>query len=298
VFLDGWAHKHIPELESFFTPWHAALYSGYVLMVAMLVVGRPLPKGYRIAVVGAAIFFLSGLGDMAWHSLFGVEEDIEALLSPTHLGLAIGGTLMLHAPFHAGWMRAKERPAELKHRLPMALSLLYTVSIISFITQFTHAVRLSPGGAAPTDPELYELHQEVDIAGIYFQTMFLMGVLLYAMKRFQFPFGSFFLIFTLNTFLMAFMTDAYRLVPGTAIAGFLIDVLYRAFKPSQDHPKGLHLWSFLTPALFYASVFLAIWLRDGIWWSVHLWTGAIVMPGLIGLMLSYLIVPKEHWLKA
>ena len=24
LILDGWAHNHIPELESFFTPWHAA----------------------------------------------------------------------------------------------------------------------------------------------------------------------------------------------------------------------------------------------------------------------------------
>ena len=28
LFLDGWAHHTRPELESFFTPWHAVLYSG------------------------------------------------------------------------------------------------------------------------------------------------------------------------------------------------------------------------------------------------------------------------------
>ena len=28
LFLDGWAHTNLPRLETFFTPWHAVLYSG------------------------------------------------------------------------------------------------------------------------------------------------------------------------------------------------------------------------------------------------------------------------------
>jgi hypothetical protein len=34
VFLDGWAHLHLPGLETFFTPWHAALYSGMLATAA------------------------------------------------------------------------------------------------------------------------------------------------------------------------------------------------------------------------------------------------------------------------
>ncbi len=30
LFLDGWAHDNVPELESFLTPWHAVFYSGFV----------------------------------------------------------------------------------------------------------------------------------------------------------------------------------------------------------------------------------------------------------------------------
>jgi hypothetical protein len=32
VFSDGWAHFNVPELESFFTPWHAALYLAFAAM--------------------------------------------------------------------------------------------------------------------------------------------------------------------------------------------------------------------------------------------------------------------------
>jgi len=28
AYLDAWAHRHLARLETFFTPWHAALYSG------------------------------------------------------------------------------------------------------------------------------------------------------------------------------------------------------------------------------------------------------------------------------
>src|SRR5258705_9384390 len=37
LFLDGWAHSHVPELETFFTPWHGVLYSGYAVLALTLV---------------------------------------------------------------------------------------------------------------------------------------------------------------------------------------------------------------------------------------------------------------------
>jgi hypothetical protein len=39
VFLDGWAHTHGRVDDTFFTPWHAVLYSGFLAM-AVLLVGR------------------------------------------------------------------------------------------------------------------------------------------------------------------------------------------------------------------------------------------------------------------
>jgi hypothetical protein len=36
VFTDGWAHLNRPGLESFFTPWHAMLYSGLGIVTLWL----------------------------------------------------------------------------------------------------------------------------------------------------------------------------------------------------------------------------------------------------------------------
>lgn len=62
VFSDGWAHFNVPELESFFTPWHLALYAGFAVIAVWVGLlawrgRRPgtvplewMPYGYRGAV--------------------------------------------------------------------------------------------------------------------------------------------------------------------------------------------------------------------------------------------------------
>ena len=108
LFLDGWAHTHGRVDETFFTPWHAVLYSGYLLTAGFLVATlfrnaaqgypwrRALPPGYGLSVIGAALWVIGGPGDLLWHELFGFEANVEALLSPAHLVLALGGPCEAH----------------------------------------------------------------------------------------------------------------------------------------------------------------------------------------------------------
>ena len=41
------------------------------------------------------------------------------------------------------------------------------------------------------------------------------------------------------------------------------------------------------------SYFLDLMLTHGIIWSIHLWLGSCVMAGIVGLVLSYLLVPPQ-----
>ena len=34
--VDAWAHKNVPALETFFTPWHAVFYSGFAAVAAIV----------------------------------------------------------------------------------------------------------------------------------------------------------------------------------------------------------------------------------------------------------------------
>ncbi len=114
VVLDGWAHNHIASLETFFTLWHAVLYSGY-MATALYLLGtwlryrdpdaswtQGVPDGYAPSLTGAVVFAFAGVGDMIWHIVFGIERSVDALLSPTHLLLATGGILMVTGPAPRG----------------------------------------------------------------------------------------------------------------------------------------------------------------------------------------------------
>src|SRR5262245_40073680 len=104
LFLDAWAHNNVPELETFFTPWHAVFYSGFTATAAWIawtvrhaVLGgwrgfsasSAMPPGYGAAAVAVVGFAAAAVGDMTWHVVFGVERSINILFSPTHLGLLV-----------------------------------------------------------------------------------------------------------------------------------------------------------------------------------------------------------------
>ena len=177
LYLDGWAHIHVPALETFFTPWHAVLYSGFAACALALLVtlvrhlrrGYPwrkaLPAGYGLSLVGAAIFLVAGALDLVWHTLFGVERSVEALLSPTHLLLATGGVLLVSGPLRATWRRISPG-SQLTWRAgaPALLALLYCYSALGFFTQYAHPFITNwaavPVSSAPTHSDLYRMNAD------------------------------------------------------------------------------------------------------------------------------------------
>lgn len=150
MFVDAWAHHHtLPE--TFWTPWHGLLYSGFLaLAIALLVAlqrgrraGRPwreaLPRGYLPSLAGAAVFALGGVGDAVWHTVFGIEANVDAVFSPSHLTLAIGAMLLLTGPLRAAWRRGGSlREAGWGRAWPGLLSLGYALLLIHFFIQFAH----------------------------------------------------------------------------------------------------------------------------------------------------------------
>lgn len=47
--------------------------------------------------------------------------------------------------------------------------------------------------------------------------------------------------------------------------------------------------AFAVPAAFYAAYFATMQLTTGIGWTIHLWLGAIVIAGIIGVVLDGLM---------
>ncbi len=305
ISLDGWAHNHVPALETFFTPWHGVLYSGYLAVAAFLLVvvvrnhqrgfawQRAIPAGYGLSLLGAGIFAAGGVLDLIWHTLFGIERNVEALLSPTHLMLALGAVLMMSGPFHAAWQRMPAEPPESRSNLfPMILSLAYMLAIFTFFTQFANPIANSYA-----DQHTIEQLEDLGIASILLQTALFMGFVLFAMRRWRLPLGAFTLIYVINSTVSSLMAKSSPVIAVAilaALTGFLLDLLYKVLKPGAEGKAAIRLFAFAAPVVTNGIYFLSLFAIKGIAWSVHLWVGSIVMAGIVGLLLSYLLVPPRE----
>ncbi len=300
IYLDGWAHDHGLVDRTFFTPWHALLYAAYAICGLTLIItvsinhwrGRSwrmaIPRGYELSLVGVPLFLVAGEGDLIWHELFGFEVGIEPLLSPTHLLLAFGGILIMSGPLRAAWRRADPITSSGWARLwPALFSLLAVFSIFTFFTEFAHPfAHTRVIQAALSDDE-----KSWGAASVLLQAVILMGFALLALRRWRLPVGAFTLIFTLNVTLMSFLADQQRLIPGVFLAGVTVDLLYLILQPAAGRITALRLFALTVPLLYALGFFTTLMLTGGITWSIHLWLGSSVMAGIIGPLLSYLLVP-------
>lgn len=298
--IDGWAHTHGQVDTSFFTPWHAVFYSGFMAVGLFLFVNqwrnlskgyplrRALPAGYELSLVGAAVFAVGGVGDMIWHTLFGIERALaETLLSPTHLLLAIGMALIMSGPLRAAWFRP-ERSGGWRTLGPMLLSATMIWCILSFFTAFAHPYTEIYATQASRSANAY-LTQNNGVASIILQTIVLSGIVLLLIRRWKLPFGALTLMMTLSTLIMCVFQDYFSLVPGAAVAGLIADLVLMWLKP--DKPSRFYSFAFLVPLVFYALYFISLQLTQGrIGWSIHLWMGSAFVAGIAGLLVSFLLV--------
>ena len=312
LYLDGWAHVHGHVDQSFFTPWHAVLYSGFLVVAAVIGLtalaglrrGRPLresvPTGYELSLLGAGIFLVGGVADMAWHIVFGIEANVDALFSPTHLVLAIGGALIASGPLRSAWRRAD---ADHQPVMPWAavLSLTVVLSVITFFLQIAHPlVNPQASGSAPDLRTFFFYRQALGVSGVIIQTAVLMAFVLLAARRFVLPFGALTAILGLNALALSFLGrqvvglgGGLSLVPAALVAGLVADTLYAALRASRlrNSQLGFRLFAFGVPVVFSLIYFLTLVATTGIWWSIHLWLGSVVLAGITGWLLSYVAIP-------
>jgi hypothetical protein len=90
---------------------------------------------------------------------------------------------------------------------------------------------------------------------------------------------------------MGLMRDQQGLIPVAVLAGLAADGLLQQLKPSVARVRALRLFAAGVPLLWSSVYFLALHLTHGIWWTVHVWAGVIGVAGLVGWLVSSLVVP-------
>ena len=284
LFLDGWSHTNDTP-ETFFSPWHAVLYSGFVAALAWFAYdGWRHRDGSaaatdRLATAGLVAFVIGAIGDGLWHELFGIEADIEALLSPTHVALMVGGALMVTAPFRVAWRSLPECPT-FRELLPATISLTLAVSLFLFFLMY-----LAAAGPIAQADHASPQEQGWGVASVLVRNVVMLGAVLLVLKRWRPPAGTFTIVFAVPavalTGLDAF--EAVALALPFVIAGVVADVLVARIEDRTTRARSIAV---AVPLVCWTSYFAVHASQWGVHWPAEIWTGAVVFAALSGLGLS------------
>jgi hypothetical protein len=316
ALTDANAHINDPKLETFFTPWHALLYSGVLAVgVAIGYVAwrnhrrgyawtRAVPPGYGLTLVGVGILGVAGIGDLIWHSLFGIERDIPALTSPTHMLIILGILFVVAGPLRAAYARPVAEVRGLA-QLPMIVSVMLTYVFLTVPLQYLHpfSYRFAHFGDVdvfadqPYPPASSFLAEGLGLAAILVTSAVLMGVTLFVVRRWQLIFGALTLILTVDIAVLGALQRDFSLVPAAFVTGLLGDLLILTLRPSPARANLFRLFAFLLPAIYFTSYFVTLFLTSQVVWIIHLWVGSIFAAGWVGWAMSYLVVPPREYVE-
>lgn len=269
LFLDGWAHQ-ANKPETFFSPWHMLLYSGFVAAVAWFGWdGRRRSAGAapgdRWLTAGLVLFVTGAVGDGIWHEVFGIEVDLEALLSPTHLLLFIGGVLMVTLPLRLALADTREVRPVWRDWWPQAVTLTLATSVAGFFSMYLSAFENVGVHASGEDLQAY------GVASILVTNLLLMAPTVFVLRRWDPPAGTFLLFFTVFGILMTGL-EGFRtidLVPAPIVGALVLEAARRVLD--------LVFAVALASAAMWSTYFVVLHLTGGMKWPVELWAGSIVL---------------------
>ena len=305
TYLDAWAHNHFGnDLDTFFTPWHGVMYSGFGA-VMVLTMGtwfvnmrrgydwqHAMPSGYELSRIAIGLFFIGGVGDMIWHTLFGIEINIEAAFSPTHQLLIVAEVLLGLGPLRSA-MRKVDAPNGVKTFIPVAISMAVSLGAVFLEYQGLNLiVQAYPSIAKmPTTLREDQLYQLAGVASGILMSVSLMGLIFLAIRRWsaKLPFGFFTFVFTLLGLALATQRDTYLLALSMLLGGLTADLGILWLRPSEERRSQVRAISVAVPLVLFSSYMLILAFTSEIWWRIHTIGGLVVSATLASLVLSYLV---------
>jgi hypothetical protein len=251
------------------------------------------------------VFAICGLGDMLWHLAFGVERDLAALLSPTHVGLFVGMLLIVTAPLRSAWTAPVGVPSAWAPLLPAALSLALAGTLTAFVLQPFHPLahnlvsrRLATLILERSSGSTFVMSRNIltGLAGFMFATLCLFGPVLLLIRRWRPPIGMLAGMVAMQCLLMQ-GTGGFR-KPLLAVLGgvgaLAVEGLAWGLRPEAGCRWRMATFAGLAPPLFWSIYLAGIAIRDhGLGWGVEVWSGALIWSGLtlLGLALAMALGP-------
>lgn len=305
VGLAGDIARHLQDPASldddFLSAWHLVLYAGVLAVGLWLGVGawRRGPNFVWSAgptTVGFLLLAFGGFFDAVWHEQFGVEQNLEALVSPPHLIVFAGLAVLLASPVVVLWRRPARRlglTASVVALTAVVTAVLVTSLFIGFLSPLASGMSLSPGYVEPVVGESPVEYDQVRGLGIaVWTTAMLVAAFTVVLVRFR-PMPG---LIAVSVFLCGApalaITDPVAIRPlvlGYAMAGVVAEVLVGLLgKPTLGRAGAAVVGAGMGMMLWAAT--FALLSQDGrLAWSQALWGGVILLGGMVGAAVAALV---------
>jgi hypothetical protein len=317
LFLDGWAHRN-QKPESFFSPWHGILYSGFLASsLWMLKVARShhrpgtslrrsLPIGYGFRSIGVLLFGAGAVADLVWHQIFGIEVNVEALLSPSHLLLLSGGLLMACGPIVSTLARENlmKRSQSSKGTWaavgPIVLTMAFVISVMQFFLMYLSPFENGIFARAEADVALNEggtwLVAELrnhGIASIFLFTLTFVLATLWLVRNVTIPTGTFFVMWFIPSVLQTLLSNfsTVRTLIGPFVAAFLAELTWPSIRDRVRHVGLLAGWLAALMLVLWLGFFLGVRLYGPLSFQVEFWMG---IPTFAALLTALIVLGSSN----
>jgi len=299
-YFDAWAHHHL-VLTTIWTPQHAVVWAGLAGSAAFVslslyrmgggIAGMlgAIPRGYGLAVAGFGLTLAGGAGDLLWHQLFGIDQGFGSVTSPTHVMTAAGLALMATGPLRealSGNARRASWAALVSATLVMAMVFFFDEATHPFLSQW--ASRTYPMTMQPEQAE------QLGTVEIIIWSFVVVGFVLPLVLRFELPFGALTLLLGATGILTSLIVAPMPVMVVGVVGGLVADELLRALRPTRQRRLQVRIFCAAVPVAMTLTYFLILTQTGGIWWPANIWAGSVVAAGIVGVLVSLLVLPASQ----
>jgi hypothetical protein len=308
LFADIWSHSHVPRADTFFSPYHVFLYMGLLLQIAWMLslIYRNfrqdpsrrwvecIPVGYGVGYVGMVLEGVGGPADFIWHQIFGLEQGLNAVLSPSHLIGVTAFCLVAAAPIMSMWYRIDQSEQRLASFAPVFLPAALIALIIVFFAGGSNLFQ-STLATRPHDPRpvVTSFLWTLGVGHMLVTTALLVGIVLSILRRWQVPFGTVTILFAVPAVGTGIIHDLHPAPPIAAgiLAGFIGDLLVQWLRPRPSRRLAMRVFAVLL-SMVLPGLYLALSaLKTQVTFTATVWGGGLLACMLAGFLVSLAFTP-------
>ena len=321
--IDARKHSGSETIDTFFTREHGVMYASVTAYAVFLLwmcrqhmqrAGqtkmslKAIPHGWGVAVGAVFLAGLAGASDLAWHTAWGIEQNLNILFSPAHLAIMIALSVMPFGVIRAAWVSRDDLGADadalpgrpsVKQFLPIALAVGALMSVIPVFISFMPSI-----GAltTPLAPELVanglgDLFVTTILAGVLLHTLAWFGPLLFIVRRWRVPVGT----CTVAVALMGFCLHIQNnfqvpvLTLGLVVGGVVCDALLLGLRKVPDARMAFRVFAILGPAAFWGAYVLLSLTQKGsaVPLTREATSAAFLWPAILGAVMASIMLPPR-----